>query len=288
MNTAVVAFALAAAACFGLSLVLTQIGLRHLSPLRGACVSVPSTTLAFLCLAPVLLDTSGFHPVSAGLFVLAGILFPAAVTVLTFEGNRRIGPAVTGALGNLSPVFAVLIALVILAEVPSLSQLTGMAVILSGVLLIIGAPRAVPQAGFGWAIGVLLLASFIRGLVQPVVKLGLEAWPNPFAATLIGYVMSASMILLVGFSREGAAVLPFRNLGWTWFIPVGLLNGAGVLAMYAALARGPVAVVAPLVASYPLATIAFSRLLLGSGGLTLSVGIGATITVAGVAVLLRA
>ena len=130
--------------------------------------------------------------------------------------------------------------------------------------------------------------SVVRGDHTPVVKLGLDAWPNPFAATLIGYVMSASMILLVGFSREGAAVLPFRNLGWTWFIPVGLLNGAGVLAMYAALARGPVAVVAPLVACYPLATIAFSRLLLGSGGLTLSVGIGATITVAGVAVLLRA
>ena len=58
--------------------------------------------------------------------------------------------------------------------------------------------------------------------------------------------------------------------------------------MYAALARGPVAVVAPLVACYPLATLAFSRLLLGSGGLTWSAGLGVAITVAGVALLLRA
>ncbi len=288
MNTVVVAFALGAAACLGLSLVLTQIGLRYLTPLRGACVSVPSTTLAFLCLAPVLFDTGGFHAGSATLFALAGCLFPAAVTVLTFEGNRRIGPAITGALGNLSPVFAVLIALVVLGEVPSGGQLAGMAVILSGVLLIIGAPRAVPRDGFAWAIAVLLLAAFIRGLIQPVVKLGLEAWPSPFAATLIGYVMSATIILLVGGTREGTAIFPFRNRGWAWFVPVGFLNGTAVLAMYAALARGPVAVVAPLVACYPLATIAFSRLLLGSGGLTLSVGIGATITVVGVAVLLRA
>lgn len=134
----------------------------------------------------------------------------------------------------------------------------------------------------------MLLAAFIRGLIQPVVKLGLEAWPSPFAATLIGYVMSASIILLVGSTREGPAIFPFRSRGWAWFVPVGFLNGTAVLAMYAALARGPVAVVAPLVACYPLATIAFSRLLLGSGGLTLSVGIGATITVVGVAVLLRA
>jgi drug/metabolite transporter (DMT)-like permease len=288
MDPAVVALALGAAACLGLSLVLTQIGLRHLSPLRGACISVPSTALGYLVLATVLLDASGFRAGSALLFALAGCLFPAAVTVLTFEGNRQVGAAITGALGNLSPLFAVLAALFLLGEVPSLGQLAGMAVILSGVLLIIGAPRAMPKGSFGWAIGLLLLAAFIRGLVQPVVKLGLEAWPSPFAATLIGYLTSASVILLAGAVREGAGTLPFRNRGWAWFIPVGWLNGAAVLAIYAALARGPVAVVAPLVACYPLATLAFSRLLLGSGGLTMGAGLGVAITVAGVALLLRA
>ena len=55
-------------------------------------------------------------------------------------------------------------------------------------------------------------------------------------------------------------------------MPVGLLNGLAVLTMYAALARGPVAVVAPLVACYPLATLAFSRLLLGAGSLDVERG----------------
>jgi drug/metabolite transporter (DMT)-like permease len=288
MNPAVVALALGAAACLGLSLVLTQIGLRYLPPLRGACISVPSTALAYLILATVLFDTSGFRPGSAALFALAGCLFPAAVTVLTFEGNRRLGPAITGALGNLTPLFAVLIALMLLGEVPSSGQLAGMGVILSGVLLIIGAPRDMPHAAFGWAIALLLLAAFIRGLVQPVVKLGLEGWPSPFVATVVGYVISASIILLVGAMREGSAILPFNNRGWAWFVPVGLLNGASLLAMYAALAQGPVAVVAPLVACYPLATLVFSRLLLGSGGLTGSARLGVAITVAGVALLLRA
>jgi uncharacterized membrane protein len=100
--------------------------------------------------------------------------------------------------------------------------------------------------------------------------------------------MSASVILLTGIGREGAGILPFRRRGWAWFVPVGLLNGAAVLAMYAALVRGPVAVVAPLVACYPLATLAFSRVLLGAGGLTLAAAVGAAITVAGVAILLRA
>ena len=288
MDLHVTALALSAAAGLGLSLVLTQLGLRHLTPLRGACISVPLTTAGFLALAPALLDTSAFNATSASLFALSGCLFPAAVTLLTFEANRRVGPAITGALGNLSPLFAIFIAFLVLGEVPRSGQLVGVAVILAGVLLIIGAPRSIPHQAFGWTIGLLLVAALIRGLVQPVVKLGLAAWPNPFAATLIGYLMSATVILSVGASREGQAILPSRGSGWQWFVPVGLLNGLSVLAMYAALARGPVAIVAPLVACYPLATLAFSRVLLGSGGITWSAGLGVAITVAGVALLLRA
>jgi drug/metabolite transporter (DMT)-like permease len=288
MDVHVAALALGAAACLGLSLVLTQLGLRRLTPLRGACISVPSTMLALLALSPMLLDVSGFKASGALLFAVSGCLFPAAVTLLTFEANRHVGPAITGALGNISPLFAILVAFLVLGEVPSPGQLIGVAVILAGVLLIIGAPRTIPQRAFGWAMVLLLMAALIRGLVQPVVKLGLTEWPNPFAATLISYLISASMVLSAGFTREGVAILPARGSGWLWFVPIGLLNGLAVLTMYAALARGPVAVVAPLVACYPLATLLFSRLLLGPANLVWSAGLGVAITVAGVALLLRA
>jgi drug/metabolite transporter (DMT)-like permease len=287
MDLHVTALALGAAACLGLSLVLTQIGLRYLSPMRGASISVPTTTLSFLALAPVLFDWSGFHPHSALIFALAGCLFPAVVTLLTFEANRHVGPAITGAFGNLSPLCAIVVAFVVLGEVPSAGQLAGLAVILTGVLLIIGAPRAMPGSTFGWAVVLLVLGAVIRGVVQPVVKLGLEAWPSPYSATLIGYVISAAVILTVAGFKEDAPASALRLRGWPWFIPVGLLNGAAVLSMYAALVRGPVAVVAPLVACYPLATLGFSKLLLGSGGLTRSAVLGVVVTVIGVALLLR-
>jgi drug/metabolite transporter (DMT)-like permease len=288
MDITVTALALGAAACLGLSLVLTQLGLRRLPPLRGACISVPTTALAYLLLAVPMLDTSGFKAHSALLFAVSGCLFPAAVTLLTFEANRRVGPAITGALGNLTPLFAVLGAIALLGEVPRVGQLAGMGVILAGVALIIGTPQRIPVQGFAWAIGLLLAAAVIRGSVQPLIKLGLAGWPNPFAASLISYIMSASVILTTGTLREGRAILPVRGSGWPWFVPVGLLNGFSVLLMYAALARGPVAVVAPLVACYPLATLAFSRLLLGAGGLSAAAGVGVAVTVAGVTLLLRA
>lgn len=288
MDFDVAALSMCAAACLGLSLVLTQLGLRQLSPLRGACISVPSTTTALVILSPALLDTSSFDPSGALLFAVSGCLFPAAVTLLTFEANRRVGPSITGAFGNLSPLFAILIAFLVLREVPRPGQLAGVGVILTGVLLIIGAPSAIPRQAFGGAVALLLLAALIRGLVQPVVKLGLVFWPNAFAATLISYLVSAIMILSAGALRERAAIIAGWRKGWRWFVPIGMLNGLAVLTMYAALGRGPVAVVAPLVACYPLATLAFGRLVLGPAGLARSALTGVGITVVGVALLLRA
>jgi drug/metabolite transporter (DMT)-like permease len=287
MGFNVAALSLCAAAGFGLSLVLTQLGLRHLSPLRGASISVPSTMVALVLLAPVMLDTRSFDVRGALLFAVSGCLFPATVTLLTFEANRRVGASLTSALGNLTPLFAILIALAVLGEVPRAGQAVGVGAILIGVALIVGAPRTVASHAFGWAIAMLLLSAFVRGLVQPVVKLGFTYWPSAFAATLISYLMSAGLILSVGAIRDGAAIIPGWRTGWQWFVPVGLLNGLAVLSMYAALARGPVAVVAPLVACYPLATLAFSRLVLGPVGLARSALLGVGVTVAGVALLLQ-
>jgi drug/metabolite transporter (DMT)-like permease len=289
MDMHVTALALGAATLFGLALVLTQLGLRQVSALRGAAMSVPTTAVLFLLLSPVALDTSTLHAKSLALFALAGCLFPATVTLLTFEANRRIGPHLTGALGNLTPLFAVLIAFVVLGEVPRSGQLAAIAVILSGVLLLMGARPGTMASGLSAAALALPIAgALIRGLVQPVVKLGLETWPSPFAAALIGYIVSTSVILSTGLVREGPAFLAYEGRSWRLFAAVGVCNGLAVLSMYAALARGPVTVVAPLVACYPLATLAFSRLLIGSGDITLRLVVGAAVTVAGVALLLRA
>jgi drug/metabolite transporter (DMT)-like permease len=67
---------------------------------------------------------------------------------------------------------------------------------------------------------------------------------------------------------------------------IGVLNGLAVLLLYAALANGPVALVAPLVATYPLVTIVGSKLLQGKieGGPWLAIGV--VLTVLGVVLLL--
>jgi len=287
MNT-VILLALAAAVVIGLGLALTQTGVRHLPPLRGACVSIPTTALFFLLLAPLTIDFSAGDGGATELFLLAGLLFPAAVTLMNFGATRRIGPSMTGALGNLAPLCAVFIAFVLLGETPRPFQLAAIAIILFGVALLFGNPFARGAKAIDWAVSLPLAAALIRGLVQPVVKLGLAAWPNPFAATLFAYLASALVLVSAGVLYEGRRLYRFESRGWLWFPLVGICNGIGLLLIYAALARGPVAVVAPLAACYPVPTMIFSRYLVAREPLAPRMGFGIIVTVAGVVLLLLA
>ncbi len=78
------------------------------------------------------------------------------------------------------------------------------------------------------------------------------------------------------------------GMAWLWFVAIGVCNGLAVLTMYAALTHGSIAVVAPLIACYPLATLVFGCLVLGPGDLTWRVGLGIAVTVLGIGILLRA
>ena len=89
-----VAYAVLAAALFGAALVTTHSGLKHMDALAGARVSIPTATLLFWLGAPFV-DWTAWHWAAAGIYALVGLFFPAAVTLLTFEANRRLGPTRT-------------------------------------------------------------------------------------------------------------------------------------------------------------------------------------------------
>jgi drug/metabolite transporter (DMT)-like permease len=285
MDAVLIILALCSAVFVALALVLTQFGLRTLTPLTGASISVPTTAAMFAAISPVSVDVAHWHGRSVLLFAFAGAFFPVTVTLLTFASNRHLGPTITGALGNLTPLFAVGLAVVLVGEIPAWLQVVGiLCVVLGAFTLYIGRSPVLVSVGT-WAFALPIGAALLRGLVQPVVKLGLETWPNPFAAVTIGYVVSAVILVAVRFFlREEVQ----RNeLGGTlWFVAVGVCNGAANLTMYAALTRGPVTAVAPLVATYPLAVLLLDRMLRRDSAPNRATFVGVLVMVAGVALLL--
>ena len=278
--------ALTSAFCFALALVLTQFGLQTTTPFAGAAIAVPTTALLFLMISPFSVAWDQWVGPSATAFAMVGLFFPVAVTLLTFSANGRIGPNLTGTLGNLTPLFAVILAIVLMGEAPNATQGLGIATICAGVaLLFVGKGNGDARPPL-WALILPLGAAFLRGIAQPIVKWGLADWPSPLAAVTIGYIVSAVVMGGVVLSRRHNGDWPDRSTIW-WFIAVGVVNGAAVLLLYVALSRGPVTVVAPLVACYPLLTLILNRLFLSQSFPTRYALAGVFITITGVGLLLR-
>ena len=286
MNSLAIVLAFASAFCFGAGLVLTQLGLRDVPPLAGAAISVPSSTLLFICASPFVLAGEAIVWAAVPIFAAVGLLYPGAVTLLTFAANRALGPVITGALGNLTPIFAVAFAVVILGEPLRAAQFAGLLVTVAGVVVLTITRRESTARWLSWALLLPLFAAVLRGFIQPSVKLGLEIWPSPFAAALVGYIVSSTVVIGANRAVNGQFLTEAPLRGRLWFVVIGLFNGFAALLLYAALARGPVALVSPLVATYPLVTVAGSMLVLRrfEGGLQLAFGVA--LTVAGVALLL--
>lgn len=284
--TAAIIFGIASSAFLGAGLVLTQFGLRTIHPLSGAAISVPSFTLVFLLLSPFLLRGEAIVWHAVPIFVAVGLVFPAVLTIITFASNRALGPVVTGALGNLSPLLSVAVAVLLLHEPLRVWQFFGLVVAVLGVLTITVTRTDDMRDWRTWALLLPLGASVMRGIMPPIIKVGLESWPNPIAAGLTGYITSTLTVLMVERIRTGRFMVQAPLTGKLWFAANGICNGIGTLCLYMALGAGPVLLVAPLYATYPLFTVGMSVLFLGNVKITFRLVAGTALTVGGVVLVL--
>jgi drug/metabolite transporter (DMT)-like permease len=173
-------------------------------------------------------------------------------------------------LGNLAPLFAVGFAVFLFGEPLGYAQIGGLLVTVTGVVLL-----SVTRGREGiahWRSWALLSAVGRCGSTRVHPAVGQDR-PCNLAKPVRGGAneLYRSSLIIVAASRLQSgrflAIAPLR--GHLWFVLIGVLNGLAVLLLYAALANGPVALVAPLVATYPLVTIVGSMLLDGKteGGL---------------------
>ncbi|HTE14755.1 MAG TPA: DMT family transporter [Burkholderiales bacterium] len=282
------AYALVAAALFGAALVTTQFGLRHMDGLAGAKVSITFATALFWLLFP-LRGFDGWNTQAAGVFLALGLFFPVAVTLLAYEANRRMGPTIAGAIGSTAPLFAVLGAVLFLGETLGLTQIAATVAIVCGSVVLVwrsGRGRSNFRRGAAWASSVAWFAAALRALAQVVAKAGLLLWPNPYAAAVLGYSVSALTIwIIAAFSRRPESRVYTRR-GVFWFALTGLFNCSAVLALYTALDGGAVNIVSPIAATYPMFTLVLNSVILREERLSARLIIGAALMVSGVAALL--
>ena len=165
--TSAIIYAFASAFFLGAGVVLAQLGLRTVEPLSGAAISVPSFTLLFLLLSPLILQGEPVVWRGLPIFIAIGLFFPASLTLLTFASNRALGPVITSTLGNLAPLFAVATAVILLHEPLHPPQLLGLVVAVAGAAIItVTRPRDLGHWR-SWALLLPLASALIRGVAPP-------------------------------------------------------------------------------------------------------------------------
>ncbi|TMH83738.1 MAG: DMT family transporter [Betaproteobacteria bacterium] len=274
-------FALLSSLCFGIGHVSARVGLRTLDARAGAAISVPSAALLFAAAAPFALDLSQFSAAAAILFAVVGLFFPAVVTLLNFRSNELLGPTLTSTVSGTTPLFALVAAALLLGEqIPARAAIAAVGVVL-GIALLSWNPGAVRGRFAGWPLLVPLAGAAVRGLAQVGARAALLLWPNPFAASLIGYAVSSTAV--IGADRlAGAERRRLTARSAIWFGITGALNGGAVLLMYLALTLAPVALVAPIVAAYPVVTALVSAIALREETVSARALLGSAITVAAI------
>ncbi len=284
--TLAILLAFTTAIFLGAGMVTAQLGLRTVEPLSGAAISVPAFTLLFVLLSPLLLYDEPVVWRGAPIFAAIGLVFPALLTLLAFASNRALGPVVTSTLGNLAPLFAVTLAVLVLQEPLRAMQLLGLVIaVIGAVIITVTRPR-----DFGswrsWALLLPLGAALLRGVIPPVAKLGLEIWPSPLWGCLIGYAVSSLVVLTVQRARTGAFVAQAPWSGRLWFVLTGILNGLSTLTLFTAVRHGPITLVAPLIAIYPLVTVLLSAMILHQVQITARIVAGTVLSIGGVVLVL--
>lgn len=281
-----VILAVVAAGFYGAALVFIKVGLRHMSPAAGALISIPSTMVLYWILAIFLLDVSSWMLGALAIFIVVGLFYPAVVTLLVYESNRRMGPTIAGSVSSTTPLFAACGAVLIVGESLTASIALGIGAVVLGVMTLSVTEAAAPRSWPRWVLVLPLGAAILRGVAQALTKVGLTLWANPFAAVLIGYTVSSVVLLGTHRVRVRGRPLEFRRQGVPWFMIAGASNGFALLATYYALEAGRVAIVSPLVAAYPVFTLMLSAIFLREEIINARVVLGVALTIVGVGVLI--
>jgi len=190
---------------------------------------------------------------------------------------------VTSTVSGTTPLFALVAAALLLGEkIPSHAAAAAVGVLI-GIALLSWHPGGVRRFS-GWSLGWPFLGAVVRALAQVGAKAALLLWPNPFAASLIGYAVSSVTVVSADRLRRSQRMRATPR-SFVWFGITGALNGGAVLLMYAALTKAPVAIVAPIVAAYPVVTALVSAIALREETVTVRALLGSAITVAAIVYL---
>jgi drug/metabolite transporter, DME family len=246
---------------FAVSMVLIHRGVLSVDYFRGLLANL-SVNALFLWIY-VFLFTARIDlwaPANL-LFVLVGLFVPGVARYFIFKGMERLGASISSCLTNSSPLFATIIAIALLRERPSMTNLLGTLSIVSGI-----ASLSWRGSNNSWRNQDLLLplaAAFLFAARDNVVRVGVVQIHSPILGAAIAASTSfATMLLMYLIFEKKKPLDASAARGLKLFSTAGFMNFLSYAFIFSALSMEQVSIISPLVNSSSLFVLPFSALFL--------------------------
>jgi drug/metabolite transporter, DME family len=194
-------------------------------------------------------------------FLLIGTFVPGLSQLLVVYAVQAAGASRAGILFGMAPLFSALIAIAAFGEPLRWPLAAGtLLVVAGGVALAWERERPVDYRAYGAVLAVTVAVAFgLRDNVARAVSEDVAADPLAQAAAIM---LGASIVLLANLLRRPSAV-PRLRTAFAPYASSGVVTALAQVALFEALDRGRVTVVAPLVGTGVLWTVVFAAIFLG-------------------------
>ncbi len=270
-----------AASCFSFSHVMNRRGLVMSNAMTGSLFSISISAITLWVLVPFFIPLSSFWTSAIWYFVLSGIFAPGLGRTFNFIGIEKVGLARSVPISNSSPMFASILAVLIMGETWTLQNVMGTSLVILGVVILSQKGSRQSQ----WRkIDLIypIMASFSFAISSNLRKLGLLAEDIPLMAAAVTATTALLFVLTVIKAQGGRQAILLSRRSFGWFFASGLSNTAAMLSVFYALSSGKVVIVEPLISVNPVISIFLSTIFLRDlEAITLRVMAGAVCTVVG-------
>jgi drug/metabolite transporter (DMT)-like permease len=220
------------------------------------------TLVAFVVVAPFALGSGdAFSAGELWPFLLLGAFVPGLSLLMVVHAVRAAGASRAGILFGMAPLFSALFAVIAFGEPFQLALAIGtLLVVAGGVVLALEGERPADYRAYGAVLAVTVAAGF--GLRDNIARaVGEDVSVDPLAQSTV-VMLGGSLLLVANLLRRPS---PFKRLRDA-FLPYassGVVLAIGQGALFEALDRARVTVVAPLTGTGVLWTVVLAAIFIG-------------------------
>ncbi|MBT6095937.1 MAG: DMT family transporter [Rhodospirillaceae bacterium] len=277
---AAILFALTAAFMFALGTQFSKRGLETSDAATGVVIQLSVQAGLYWLMSPFFIEAHFWLMPVVFLFAAMGFFRPFLSSRLAMTGNRHLGPTITSSLSGTSPLFGVLLGIVVLGEELTPALLVGAVAVFSGISLLSWRRGNVKRDWPLWVIFLPICAAFLRAATNLLAKVGMEVLASPYFASLV----AASVATIIAWMTSGRhfKVDVARGPAGKWFVLTGICYGTGALSLNLALIRGQLVEISLILACVPIFSLFLGAFVFHEKAITRHVVMAIVLIVAGV------